>query len=594
MTDSAASEEAFFGALFFSPSEEVPVAIDAGVDIDWFVCDPWPVVWGAVRRIWDRGGIENADAVSIWQEAKHFAQTEEGKKYPAARLANSLFFESAMQTPSVGVAPHVAELREARMERQWRAVQAEVAKHIAAGGIENALGIARAKIDAILGAELGRHEISVPSLLDRCIADAHEAYKMRVDPNGPRDLNWTPGYKMPWPELTGMMGGLEPGLHVIAARPSVGKTSFAVNLLRFWLDMKYRVTVNSLDMTEAAIAWRFLSERARVSIRKARFSPTLHDISALESARDCCAAASTLSLCQIRDVDQFRSYCRIAKAAGRLGIVVVDYLGLMHSRNVNNGNEYERVSYVSDALKSLALDLAVPVVALAQLNREVAKSDTKRMPGLSDLRGSGSIEQDAYTVTLLHRDERVVNGTWRENPPVQLMPRPANYRPGMPIYGIDALDSVWAIVCKAQNYGTGQLPFVVRKNYFTWQLADYSAKPVLSTTGHGATAQTIADNTPLFARVHADWRHDPLEETLEQQGALIRGVTYGELGETVSMQSAAAPAAPSHSAAPPAPTPQRVEMPATFDFSGGSDPADGDYSPDPDPDYEPDEAEFAY
>ena len=96
----------------------------------------------------------------------------------------------------------------------------------------------------------------------------------------------------------------------------------------------------------------------------------------------------------------------------------------------------------------------------------------------------------------------------------------------MPLYGIDALDSVWAIVCKAQNYGTGQLPFVVRKNYFTWSLADYHAKPLLTTTGYGATAATIEDNTPLFARVHSDWRNDPIEDILEAQGTLIRSSGY--------------------------------------------------------------------
>lgn len=558
MIDPAKSELAFFSALLSSPASEMPKALDAGVEADWFTVDPWAVVWLACRAIWDRGGIETADAVSIYQEAKRVAASEAGREYPATALANTLAIEQALEVVASSVEPHIAELREARMERRWRATIAEVARHEAAGGIENALTIARGRIDEILGAEIARREISVAGLLDKCLDAAREAYHQRVDPNGPRDLNWTPGYKMPWPELTGMMGGLEPGLHVIAARPSVGKTSFAVNLLRFWTDMKYRVVINSLDMTENAVAWRFLSERARVSIKKARFSPTLHDLADLERAKDECLAATTLSLCQIRDVDAFRSYCRISKAAGRLGIVVVDYLGLMHSRNVNNGNEYERVSYVSDALKSLALDLGVPVVALAQLNREVAKSDTKRMPGLSDLRGSGSIEQDAYTVTLLHRDDRVV-ANWRERPPVQLMPKPVGYRPGMPIYGIETLDAVWAIVCKAQNYGTGNLPFVVRKNYFSWSLADYSARPVELATGHGATAQTILDNTPIFARVHADWRHDPIEEVLEAQGALIRGVRYSDDGEVVDGVTAQ----------PTARGPREEPKPQSFDFAAG-------------------------
>ena len=569
MIDPAASENAFMGALVSDPGRNMPLALDAGVDETWFVCDPWPVVWLAARAIWDRGGIETADAISIWQEARRIAETDDGKKLPGARLADSAAIEAALDVPSFGVEAHIDELRTGRIERRWRATIAEVARHEAAGGIENALAMARLRIDELLGAEIARREVSVPALLDRCIADAKEAYHQRVDPDGPRDLNWTPGYKMPWPELTSMMGGLEPGLHVVAARPSVGKTSFAVNLLRFWTDMGYRVTIDSLDMTEAAVAWRFLAERARVSIKKARFSPTKRDLADLEAARDACAAATTLSLCQIRDVDEFRSYCRIAKSAGRLGIVVVDYLGLMHSRNVNNGNEYERVSYVSDALKSLALDLSVPVVALAQLNREVAKSETKRLPGLSDLRGSGSIEQDAYTVTLLHRDDRVVEG-WRERPPMQLLPLTENYGPAQTAAAVASLDAVWAIVCKAQNYGTGTLPFVVRKSYFAWQLGDYAAQPILIQTGHGATAQTITDNSPKFARVHADWRHDPLEVTLECQGALIRGVGYADSGEAIDYATGSALAKGPRTPEPPPPVEPATPSQPTFDYSGGA------------------------
>ena len=531
MIDAEKTEEAFFGALLVEPAAGIVRALEAGVDESWFASDPWPLVWLACVALWKRGLADSIDAVAIHEEAKRLANGDAGKKFSGARLGVDVLSRAMLSTRAEGVAAHLYDLREARMSRRWFALQAEVAKLSAAGTYEMALTEARKRLDEILGEATQRHTIDFDALLAKCEADAKMAYHMRVDPNGPRDLNWTPGFKLPWPELTGMLGGLEQGLHVIAARPSVGKTSFAANLVRFWLDSGYRVLVNTLDMSDEGLAWRFLAERARVSIKKARFSPTRTDLEALSRARSAWAGRAP-DLCYIKDVDEFAVRCKILKACNNLQIVVVDYLGLQESRHVNNGNEYERVSYVSNALKSLALSLNVPVVALCQLNREVAKSDVKRMPGLSDLRGSGSIEQDAYTVTLLHRDERVVNGTWKETPPVQLMPKPASYYPGMKLYGIDALDSVWAIVCKAQNYGTGQLPFVVRKNYFTWSLGDYTAKPILHESGYGAAKVTIPDNTPLFARVHADWRHDPLEETLERQGALIRGASYANIEPT--------------------------------------------------------------
>ena len=524
MSQSAKNEAAFWGALLSDPAASMARAIERGVQVDWFAEDPWAVVWLACEAIWKRGAMESADAISILAESQRIAESEAAKKYPAARLEWPVF-EEAISLSALDVTAHIPYLADAHMARQWRQVQCRAARTIDAGDPIGALTQVRTEVDAVLAGAAACRKVDIGGICDSCAAEADEAYRMRVDPNGPRDLNWTPGYKMPWPELTGKLGGLEPGLHVIAARPSVGKTSFAINLMRFWLDQGYRVVFDSLDMDKKAVMWRFISERARVSIKKVRFAPTGHDLEAVNKAKVACSKMP-LTFCQIRDVDEFRSFCQIEQSAGRLQIVVVDYLGLLHSRKVNNGNEYERVSYVSDALKSLSIDLGVPVVALCQLNRDVAKSDSKRMPGLSDLRGSGAIEQDAYTVTLLHRDERVVNGTWKTNPPVNLMPKPASYYPGMPLYGIDALDSVWAIVCKAQNYGTGQLPFVVRKNYFTWSLADYHAKPLLTTTGCGATAATIEDNTPLFARVHSDWRNDPIEDILEAQGTLIRSSGY--------------------------------------------------------------------
>ena len=560
MIDSEKTEAAFFGALLSEPAASVVRAMDAGVTEDWFVCDPWAVVWLAAVALWKRSGAPGMDALSIFEEAKRQAAGEAGKRFPSARLEFSTF-EEALGSTFVDVTAHIPDLREARMVRRWRALQGRAAKTMESINCETALLEVRSEIDDILSGEASRHSVNFEDVLSRCEDEAREAYHMRVDPNGPKDLNWTPGFKLPWPQLTGYLGGLEAGLHVIAARPSVGKTSFAANLVRFWCDMGYKVTVNSLDMSTGGLIWRFLSERARVSIKKARFTPTMEDLKALADARAAWSGKSP-DVCQIRDVDDFAVRCKILKASGRLQIVVVDYLGLLHSRNVNNGNEYERVSYVSDALKNLSLELGVPVVALAQLNREVAKSDKKRMPGLSDLRGSGSIEQDAYTVTLLHRDEYVVDVAWKDAPPVQLVQRPASYYPGMKVYGLEALDAVWAIVCKAQNYGTGLLPFVVRKNYFVWQLADYEAQPIVMETGAGNNKVTFNNNAPYFSRVHSDWRHDPLEEVLERQGALIRGAGY-------AAQDERAPRLPIPDA--PAPEPAKQEPPEEDDYPSYDD-----------------------
>ena len=87
---------------------------------------------------------------------------------------------------------------------------------------------------------------------------------------------------------------------------------------------------------------------------------------------------------------------------------------------------------------------------------------------------------------------------------------------------MDDIDPVWWILCKAQNGPTGKLPFVVRKKYFAWMLGDYEAEVVRGTVGYGSTQRETIDSSPKFERVHSDWRHDAIEETLALQLALIR------------------------------------------------------------------------
>ena len=325
--------------------------------------------------------------------------------------------------------------------------------------------------------------------------------------------------------MTEFLNGLRPGLHIIAARPSVGKTAFAVNLMHFWCDNGIPVLFCSLDMPMREVLRRYIAERARVSARKAAFSPTRADLDAMRAAVDA-MSGWPLAIVEIQDVDELRTVCMVERSAGRLGVLVVDYLQLLHARAIGREDavEYSRVSYVSDRLKRLANELQIPVIALAQLNRESTKQDQQgRIPGLADLRGSGKIEQDAFTVSILHRDSGTV-AKWRSGLDIDRVKRliPGTLDNPAYSYNLDDLDPVWWILCKAQNGPTGSLPFVVRKKYFCWMLADYEAKPIKTDTGYGATARTVIDNSPYFERVHSDWRHDPIEEVLNNQLALIR------------------------------------------------------------------------
>ena len=516
-------ERSLIGSILMAPTK-MAEAMSAGIDETFFSDDGWSLMWSALRRFWDRGEIEGATVVNVKAEAVRLASRVKERR--SADGLTTEMLERAISSASMGgLEPTIRLLRNCAIERAVKAALAEEMPRLESyadycDGVSNL----RTRLDEILGGQFAAKKISPRVEFDAILAEYEQAYQMRVAADGPRDLKGTPGIKMPWPKMTEFLNGLRPGLHVVAARPSVGKTAYAVNLMHFWCEQGVPVLFVSLDMAEREVLRRYIAEKARVSARKAAFSPTHEDLVSMRQAVDA-MSEWPLTLVSTRDVDELRTLCMIEKAAGRLGVVVVDYLQLMHARALGREDsvEYARISYVSDTLKRIANELAVPVIALAQLNRESTKQDAQgRLPGLADLRGSGSIEQDAFTVTILHRDQQVVE-KWRKGEDIErakrLIPGTLNnpsYR-----YNFDDLDPIWWILCKAQNGPTGKLPFLVRKKYFTWMLGDYDAEAKTTFVGHGATERKVEDFSPRFERVHSDWRHDPLEKTLRLQLALI-------------------------------------------------------------------------
>ena len=524
-------ERELIGTILCAPAK-MSLAVEAGADLTWFTDDRWSLMWSALDGFWKRGEIESVTPVTALAEAQRLGGREKERRSADRLTVDQL--QEAIDNSAVDPTPALRLLKNAAIERGAKQAVADAFKEfpVWADSADVVLN-ARNGLDAILTKTATSKKIAPRVVLDEILAEYDEAYKMRVAEDGPRDLKWTPGIKMPWPKMTAFMNGLRAGLHIIAARPSVGKTSFAINLMRFWCESGHAVTFCSLDMPRVEVIRRFVAEKSRVSARKASYSPTKADLAAMRTAADT-VAAWPLTVVETRDVDDLRVHCAVEQAAGRLDVLVVDYLQLLHARALGKEDavEYARVSYVSDTLKRLANDLHIPVVALAQLNREVAKQDAQgRMPGLADLRGSGSIEQDAFTVAILHRDARTVE-KWRKGEDVErakrLIPGTAdnpNYR-----YNFDDIDPVWWVLCKAQNGPTGRLPFVVRKKYFCWMLGDYEAQGKSETVGYGSVQKTIEDLSPFFDRVHSDWRHDAIEEVLRLQLALIVDPDIVEIG----------------------------------------------------------------
>lgn len=205
-------------------------------------------------------------------------------------------------------------------------------------------------------------------------------------------------------------------LIILAARPSMGKTSLALDIARkAALNHKVAVQIFSLEMSSDQLVDRMVSAEAGVDSWSIRTGKGLQE-SDFEKIG---AAISKLSNAQIFINDEaginilkMRSITRKLKSEGKLGLIIVDYLQLM-SPTTKTDNMVNQVTEISRSLKQLAKEMQVPVIALSQLSRAVEARGGK--PRLSDLRDSGSIEQDADVVMFIHREDKYVEDSDRPN-----------------------------------------------------------------------------------------------------------------------------------------------------------------------------------
>ena len=210
-------------------------------------------------------------------------------------------------------------------------------------------------------------------------------------------------------EFDKLTAGLQPNQFIIiAARPAMGKTAFALNLATYAaMHSKKSVALFNLEMSVEQLANRILQSLGQINGSKMRTGRLEHnDWKRLNEA------ISRLSDTNLFlddtpgiTIGEIRSKCRrLSNSDKGLGLVVIDYLQLITGPAKSAGNRQQEVSEISRSLKTMALELGVPVIALAQLSRAVESREDKR-PIMSDLRESGSIEQDADIVSFLYRDD---------------------------------------------------------------------------------------------------------------------------------------------------------------------------------------------
>src|SRR5579875_1659694 len=244
-------------------------------------------------------------------------------------------------------------------------------------------------------------------------------------------------------ELDKMTSGFQKSdLIIVAARPSVGKTAFSLNIAQnVAVRAGVPAAIFSLEMSKDQLVQRMLCAEAYIDGHKLR-NGTLDD----DDWPKLSMGVSTLGNAPIYiddtpgiTVPEMRSKLRRLKIEHGLGFVVIDYLQLIHGRRNSGENRQQEISEISRSLKQLARELEVPIVALAQLSRSVEQRQDKR-PMLSDIRESGSIEQDADIVAFLYRDDYYDPETERQN-------------------------IVEVIIAKQRNGPTGKVELVFLKNY---------------------------------------------------------------------------------------------------------------------------------
>lgn len=228
--------------------------------------------------------------------------------------------------------------------------------------------------------------------------------------------------------------GLHPNeLIILAARPGVGKTAFALNLAtNVAMNSNSTVAIFTLEMAAEQLAMRMISSIGKIEMNKLKSGNLAH-----EDLKRFNEAISRLAETKIYiddtagiTIGEIRSKCRrLASSPDGLSLVIIDYLTLIQGSSRYSGNRQQEVSEISRSLKTMALELGVPVIALAQLSRNVEGRENKR-PILSDLRESGSIEQDADIVAFLYRDDYYADD--KSNPTSDIELIIAKHRSGPP------------------------------------------------------------------------------------------------------------------------------------------------------------------
>jgi replicative DNA helicase len=390
-------EEAVLGAIMLEKS-----AFDTVVEIlkpECFYVDANQRIYKAMQGL----AIKSLpiDLLTVVEELKFREELDiVGGPYYVSKLTNSV-------VSSANIDAHSRIILQKFIQRELIRISGEIIGDAYEDSIDvfDMLDDAEAKLFDITNNHLRKNFDSIDTVLVKTIQRIED---MR---NRQEDITGVP---TGFPSMDRLTYGWQPtDLIILAARPSVGKTAFALNLARSAAMHPTKPTgvgFFSLEMSSSQLVQRILSAESEIWLEKiARGKLEEHEMKQLykKGIEKLSKAPIFIDDTPALNIFELRAKCRRLKNKHNIGIIIIDYLQLMSgSGDGRNSNREQEISKISRDLKGLAKELQIPIIALSQLSREVEKrKEGNKIPQLSDLRESGAIEQDADMVMFLYRPE---------------------------------------------------------------------------------------------------------------------------------------------------------------------------------------------
>jgi replicative DNA helicase len=390
-------EEAVLGAIMLEKS-----AFDTVVEIlkpECFYLEGHQRIYRTMQSLAHKS--QPIDILTVVEELKFKAELEMvGGPYAVTKLTNSVVSSANIET-------HARIILQKFIQRELIRISGEIIgdAYEDSTDVFDLLDDAESKLFEITNNHLRKNFDSIDSILVKTIQRIedlrHKQDEITGVPSG-------------FPSLDKITYGWQPtDLIILAARPAVGKTAFALNLARnaaLHPTKPTGVAFFSLEMGSAQLVQRILSAEAEIFMEKiARGRLEEHEMKQLyKKGIDRLAKAPIfIDDTPALNIFELRAKCRRLKNKHNIGFIIIDYLQLMSGAGDNKGgNREQEISQISRALKGLAKELSVPIIALSQLSRAVeSRKEGEKIPQLSDLRESGAIEQDADMVMFLYRPE---------------------------------------------------------------------------------------------------------------------------------------------------------------------------------------------